>query len=184
VEKKDAKIPFSIYDFFGYLACGFILLVAVDYGFDVGWVAKGELGIVLSMFWIIVAYITGHIVAHVSGEVIERRIVRRILRSPEETLFEEAAAGRLRQCLPGFFEPLPKETRDRVLLKVRDKLGVELMGRALFLYCHPIVKREPATLERLNTFLNMYGFCRNMSMALLMTVPVLLLGAWLRNYLT
>jgi hypothetical protein len=39
------------------------------------------------------------------------------------------------------------------------------------------VKRDQATLERLNSFLNLYGFCRNLSLALILAVPLLLYGA-------
>jgi len=32
------KVPFSVYDFFGYLASGYLVLASVDIAFSKGWV--------------------------------------------------------------------------------------------------------------------------------------------------
>jgi hypothetical protein len=68
-----------------------------------------------------------------------------------------------------------------VLEKAKEKAGIGEPDRALFLHCHSLVKREQAVLERLNAFLNLYAFCRNVSMASLLSVPLLLVGGewWL-----
>jgi len=63
------KIPFSVYDFFGYLASGFVILAAADYAFDGGWLLKDNLGAVFIVLWAIAASIIGHIVANVAGFV-------------------------------------------------------------------------------------------------------------------
>jgi len=167
------RIPFSVYDVFGYLASGFFLLVAVDYAFGGGSLLRQDLRPALSFFWIVVAYVSGHIVANISGFLIEKRLVRDVFGSPEEVLLAEKNARGWRQAFPGFFEPLPRETRERVLHRAKEKAGIVTPGRSLFLHCHAIVKRDQATLERLNTFLNLYGFCRNLSMASTMALLVL-----------
>ncbi len=175
-----SRIPFSIYDFFGYLAAGVLLLAASDYAFDRRWLLRDDLGLVAGVFWTVVAYMTGHIIANIAGDVIERRLVREVLRSPEETLFwDQLPASRYgwRRFFPGHHRPLPAETQARLLAKADERAGIKEPGRALFFHCHPLVLREQATRDRLDTFLHLYGFCRNTSMALLLVIPVLLAGA-------
>src|SRR5581483_2321331 len=50
-------------------------------------------------------------------------------------------------------------------------------GQGLFYHCHAIVKRDPVVLQRLSTFLNLYGFARNNSLAAVVAAPVLVAGA-------
>jgi hypothetical protein len=175
----SAKIPFSVYDFFGYLASGFLVLAAADYAYDAAWFLKKDLGLAFGVFWAVAAYITGHIIANLSSYLLEKQFVRAVLGSPEETLFEAKKTTGLARLFPGFYEPLPGETQERILQKAKAKAGINKPGRSLFYHCHPIVKRQQVTLERLNTFLNLYGFCRNISMAALLAIPVLLIGAYL-----
>lgn len=170
------KIPFSIYDFFGYLGSGFVLLCAVDYAFDGGWLIKNELLSVHIAFWTVLAYITGHIIANISSFLLEHKLLREVLKSPEETLFdEEKQTGFWPKLFPIFYKPFPEETRKRVLLKA-EKSGINKPGRGLFFHCHPFVMNQKHTSERLNTFLNLYGFSRNISMAGLMAALVLIVG--------
>jgi hypothetical protein len=171
------RIPFSIYDFFGYLAAGFVLILSVDYAFQGGWLLRDNLGTVLSLFWLLAAYVAGHLIAGISSALLEQGLVRSILGSPEETLFHDHSNSRWRHVFPAFFRPLPKETRHRVLQKAARLAAIDEPGRGLFFHCHPIVKRDQPTLERLNTFLNQYGFCRNLSVASFLAAIVLLVGA-------
>jgi hypothetical protein len=170
------KLPFSIYDFFGYLAAGFLLLCTADYAFDGGWLLKKEVWPAYAIFWMVLAYIIGHIVAAVSSYWLEHKFLRGVLVSPEVTLFDqEKRVGFWPKLFPIFFDPFPEETRTRVLKKARAD-GFEGPGRGLFLHCYAIVITRSHTLERLNTFLNVYGFCRNTSMAALLAIPILVAG--------
>jgi hypothetical protein len=183
------KIPFSIYDFFGYLACGFVLLTAVDFAFNRGQLLKqkpdGFTAIVF--FWIILVYSTGHLIANISAYLLESKLVRGVLKSPEELLFHDHKPKTVwARLFPGYYSPLPKHTRERVLAKSQERCGLSAPGRALFFHCHPIVKREQVTLERLNNFINAYGFCRNMSLtaiaaAIVVLYPVVSAAIWLHT---
>jgi hypothetical protein len=172
------KIPFSVYDFFGYLASGFLLLVSLDFAFNSELLLSQELTIVLGIFWIIVAYIAGHVVANLSGYIIEEKIVRGVLGEPSKILFNSNSnmKKRFTKLFPGFYKQLPKDTQDRILKNAKKKAGIEGSGSALFYHCHPIVKKDPATLSRLNTFLNLYGFCRNLTMSLIIVLLILVAG--------
>jgi hypothetical protein len=170
------RIPFSVYDFFGYLASGFILVAAVDLSLDRGWLLGRSLELVSGILLVAIAYVLGHVIASLSSFLLEWSLTREVLGSPEERLFRDEKGTWRARLLPGYFRPLPQKTRGRVLEKAKEKAGIGEPDRALFLHCHSLVKREQAVLERLNAFLNLYGFCRNVSMASLLSVLFLLVG--------
>jgi hypothetical protein len=80
------KIPFSIYDFFGYLSSGFAVLAAYDYASGEKWLLADSVPLEIGVLIILAAYITGHVVSHLVSVVIEHGFLRRVLRSPEEHL--------------------------------------------------------------------------------------------------
>ncbi len=135
------RIPFSVYDFFGYLAAGFVVLAAADRSLDRGWLFGRDLDLVSGIFLVAVAYILGYLVASISSFLLEQKMVRDTLRSPEETLFRGEAGTQWVRLLPGYYRPLPEKTRGRVLEKAEERAGIHEAGRALFLHCHSVVKR-------------------------------------------
>lgn len=170
------KIPFSVYDFFAVLATGFVVLCAVDYGFDVGWLTKETLPPGMILFLVVGGYALGHVVANLSSYFLEHKFLRGVLKSPEITLFEERTDGFWSHLFPIFYKPFPLETQKRVFDRAKDA-GIERPGRGLFFHCFAIVKRDKATAERLGAFLNVYGFCRNVCMASLIAAVVLLFAS-------
>ncbi len=175
------KIPFSTYDFFGYLANGFIVLCAFEYAFSGTALAERDWKVGPAVFYLVIAYIIGHIVANVSSYVLEHKVVREWLKSPEETLFHEARTPGAKRTwgeffFPIFYRPFPPETQKRVLAAA-GRNGFEKPGRGLFLHAHAVVKQDKVTLERLASFLNLYGFCRNVATGLIVAAVMLLAGA-------
>ncbi len=170
------RIPFTVYDFFAYLSTGFVLLAASDYAFDQGWLLRSQLGLVAAAFWIVAAYVIGHIVANMAGHALEGWVVHGLLRSPEDILFRDHTPRRWRRLFPGYHKPLPVETRQRVIERARERAIHAKPGRALFFHCFEVVKRDQATLSRLDNFRNLYGFCRNVCLVLLLATVVLLIG--------
>lgn len=63
------------------------------------------------------------------------------------------------------------------MLKKSSEEGFAKPARALFLHCHASVKGDKTTYDRLTSFLNLYGFCRNVCMGALIAAPILLYGA-------
>jgi hypothetical protein len=168
------KIPFSIYDFFGYLSSGFAVLAALDFASGARWLFADSVPPGFALLVVFAAYIIGHAVAHVASVVFEHGFLRRVLRSPEEHLLAAVPSStRWRWFFPGNFSPLPQETRDRILAKAAAA-GAGSEPRALFSHCHACVKGDEVTLGRLNTFLNLYGFYRNLAMAVLLSGFVLM----------
>lgn len=170
-------IPFSVYDFFGYLASGFFVLVAFDLSFGQGWFKDAEPKLVPAVALVFAAYIIGHAVAHLAWWLIEELFVREVLHPPEETLLKPDFKSSWKRVFPGFFKALPPETRDAVLQKARSA-GIEQPGRGLFYHCHPIAMQVPAAKDRLDVFLNLYGFARNVCFAGFLSAVLLLAGSF------
>lgn len=83
------KIPFAVYDFFGYLAAGFLLLVGTDHIAQQGWVSEANRGAVGGLLWVTAAYIIGQLVAGPSAWLLERNIVGKLLKRPNANLFRD-----------------------------------------------------------------------------------------------
>ena len=66
------KIPFSVYDFFAYLSSGTVVLATVDYVWGLGVLERREVGPVLGIVLVILAYVSGHIVAQFSSFLFEQ----------------------------------------------------------------------------------------------------------------
>ena len=169
------KLPFTVYDFFAYLSAGFIVLVSITAAF-VGYEALQESpGFIVAVLFVIAAYVIGHVVANLSGDLIERRLVRKRLGMPTEHLLGPGTTGVGPRLFPGFYSSLPSDTQRRVFTRAAER-GFAGKGEALFFHCHAVMKNDDAVQARLNTFLNLYGFCRNMTMSLIVAAGVLGVG--------
>jgi hypothetical protein len=121
---------------------------------------------------VIAAYVIGHIVANLAGDLIERRLVADRLGRPTELLLVEVKLPAWATTIfPGYGAALPQGTRERVLARSGG-----LTGSALFYRVFGAMKHDEIVQERLSTFLNLYGFCRNMALALVAVVLFLVAG--------
>ena len=175
------SFPFTNYDFFGYIASGFVFLFAVDHVLSLGWMTRPAWTAAEGVFAAACAYGIGHLLAGGASATIERRLVRQWLGPPTLHLFEAGnRQGLVRQAFrriyPSYFEPLPAQTRGRIL----DKAKVERIGEpgeALFWLAFSTAKVDKAASKRMGDFLNNYGLCRNLSFTALVCVPMLCVAA-------
>jgi hypothetical protein len=166
------QLPFSVYDFFGYLASGVVVLAGLTTAFIGYEPLQTSPSLIVGLLLIIAAYVIGHIVGNLAGDLIERRLVRNRLRPPTDILLGSHNPGRVvRAVLPGYATPLPSRVQDQV----KDLAGSR-DGDALFFHCHAVMKSDPVVQGRLETFLNLYGFCRNMALALVIAAICLAIG--------
>ncbi len=188
------RIPFSVYDFFGYLAPGFLLLAAIDFLWLEGVLLHSDPGVILGLFLVTVAYIVGHILAGPSAWLLERIIVGKMLAMPNIHLFNDgseasdeseasdASKAWWSKLFSHYFTPLPKVTQAKIKKKAKVE-GITDTGEALFLHAFAKVKADAETMARLNIFLYLYGFSRNISftlllVSLLIAVGSLMSGTW------
>lgn len=171
------KIPFSVYDFFAYLASGSIVIAAVDYIYAIGLPNK-DLGIVDGAILIVCAYVSGQIVAHFSSLTFEQWFIGRCLGKPFSTLLgQHSRTTAWRWLFPGYYKPLPTETQGRVRNKAAAlKCPVEPDG--LFLHAYSVITANEKFQFRLDEFRNQYGFARNMSFALIVSGLALLIARY------
>lgn len=168
------SVPFTVYDFFGYLSSGSALVALVDYIFGYRWLLKEKLPPVQWVLLVMLAYVAGHPVAHVSSLVLESCSVGLVLGRPAEILLGRPPKSRvLGRLFRGYFRALPKETRDRVRAQATSR-GFFGDGEALFLHALALVTKDVRSQNRLDEFRNLYGFARNMALTLMVTGMVLL----------
>jgi hypothetical protein len=157
------KFPFSPYDFFGYLASGYLILIAFAAVFDVPPVLGRDLKVAESIALLLAAYVVGQIVATPAKALLEDSIVGKVLKRPSVNLLRETAPRLGKFLFPGYYVALPPEAR-RLVLEKAKAAGVMQPGEDLFL----LVRFSPSTLEnaalmaRLGGFLNQYGFSRGL----------------------
>ena len=172
------KLPFTSFDFWGYLAAGFLLLCAVDSAWSFGLLARKDWTLVEGILAVSVAYVIGHVVAGVSSLLLERGLVGRVLGWPSATLFGASKAPAWLQKLMGFYYgKLPEETQKAVLDKAAQA-GVSAPGEALFWLVFAKARGSDRTWSRLSDFLNQYSFCRNVAMVSLVDSVILLWAHW------
>lgn len=171
------RIPFSVYDYFGHLASGFLLIVVLDYVIGEQWLLLENPPIGLWLVGVLVAYIIGQIIANPSAWLFERIIVNKWLMSPVVNLLRESPKTWLRRLFPGYFTPFPIAIRKKVMEKA-EIYGISGPEPALFIHAFGKVKKDENAMARLNTFLNLYGFCRNISFVCLLAFLILIATSW------
>lgn len=166
------QLPFSVYDFFGYLAAGAVVLAAWIASFFGDEPFRGSPTLIVGFLLIIMVYILGQIVANIAGDLIERRLVREKFGTPTDILFGHRTPNRLQARLfPGYFKRLAAGVRSQVNERATDRKGEDL-----FFHCHAQMKSDAVVWARLDTFLNLYGFCRNTMVAMLIAAACLGVG--------
>ena len=159
------EFPFDPYDFFGYIASGFVVVIGLELILGV----PRLLGSDLKTFDTIVAslgiYIAGQLVAGPSKWILEDVCVKKILKAPSVNLMKQHH-GFLKLLFPGYFTPLPNDVIDTI----NNKLNEKMVGESLFLHIRfdQNIRNDEKLINRLNVFLKKYGFARNLSVACLL----------------
>lgn len=160
------KLPFSVYDFFGYLASGVVVLTGFDLWVGPLILSEGSLGLYSSILMLLAAYVLGQITAQISKPILEDGFVHRLLLPPSRALM-----GEVQPVLPhifrGYYKPLPPETQDRIRTRAKEQGLTTQTGETLFLHAYGVVTKNARAQDRLDSFRNQYGFARNMCLALL-----------------
>jgi hypothetical protein len=151
------QFPFTDYDFFAYIAAGFVFLFALDHALHTTWMIRPTWTVVEGLFMTACAYATGHLLAGLASAMIERRLVARWLGKPTILLFgSEAGPAWFRRLLPSHYEPLPQKTRELILTKAAAE-GISGPGEALFWLCFNAARNNKTAMDRMSAFINLYG---------------------------
>ncbi len=157
-------IRFSDYDIWAYLSSGILTIAAWDFAFGTSWVLKADWSPSDGTLIVFAAYIIGQILATPSSWLLERRLVGMLLHSPATNLFAESQTGWRKvlklSILSEFYAPLDANLQKRIRERSGDSIT---LGQPLFWHAYAIAKRDPTAYPRMGTFLNQYGFCRNIA---------------------
>jgi hypothetical protein len=162
------RIPFDPYDFFGYLASGLLILVGMDVILGFPHVLGQDLKVVEGAVLLMAIYVTGQIIATPAKAILEDGLIDKILGRPNVNLFREKKPCLRGLIFPGYYAPLPEQTRKKILGKAENE-GIMGTGEDLFLHAryNPTILQDQKLMEKLNSFLNKYGFNRNLSFSAL-----------------
>ncbi|MER9266082.1 hypothetical protein NKI63_16145 [Mesorhizobium sp. M0410] len=168
----------SDYDVFAYLPQGFFVLAAFDFFFGTSFVIHASWDVPTGVFVLFLSYAAGHLVAGPASRILEAGIVHDMLKPPSVHLLspEQRASWLLRSLLPAYFTPLSRPTRARVQAALA-KAGTCLHGDEAYWVAYTVAKRDDHAKPRLENFLNVYGFCRNLSFIAAVTAELLLVQA-------
>ncbi len=177
------RLPFDPYDFFGYLASGLLVAVGMDRVLGFPRVLGQDFKVVDAAVLLLGVYVAGQIVATLAKATFEDGFVDKILGRPSVNLFREKRPLIRGALFRGFYQPLPANVRKKVMEKARGK-GVVGLGEGLFLhvrYSREILGDE-RILKRLDSFINQYGFSRNLAFtSILVGVSLLIKGRLLAS---
>jgi hypothetical protein len=184
----ERVLRFNDYEVFAYIASGFAAMLVVDLVFGSHWILGIQWSLSGGVAVLLAAYLVGHVIAWSAAWLLERRLVRRVLEAPYQALFCEAPprgalAGVKRQLFPDYFTPLDQGTRERVTAKVYEEGHPASSGESLFWIAFARAKRDPLTYGRMEAFLKLYGFCRNIAFVGLAAAALLIAHAvWLLSH--
>lgn len=163
----DKLARFSDYDVFAYIASGLGALVVWDIVFSTHYVLGAEWTVAGGALTIAAAYIVGQILAAPSGWLIERQFVHYVLFRPSVILMDSRELGWRRflkkTVLQDYYNPLDAGLRRKVHERAAAERGAEVAGEAVFWCAFPVAKKDVNAYARMDGFLKLYGFCRNMA---------------------
>jgi hypothetical protein len=160
------EFSFDPYDFFGYLAAGFVILFGLELTVGVPRLIGQDLKTLDLTLVTIAAYVAGQLAATPAKAILESVIVNRLLESPAVNLIRSSTKQPyLRFLFPDYFSPLPPNVQERILERTKTEGLAVQSGEALFLHIRfrDYIRNDTALMARLNSFLNKYGFNRNLS---------------------
>lgn len=123
-----------------------------------------DLKVVDSAILLLGIYVAGQMMATPAKALLENGLVEKVLGQPSVNLFREKKP-RIRGFLfPGFYKPLPGNIQEKVLARAESE-NVKATGEVLFLHVryNPEILENEKLIARLHTFLNKYGFTRNLA---------------------
>lgn len=163
----EKLVRFSDYDVFAYIASGLAALVIWDIASSTRFVLDADWTVASGTLTIAAAYIIGQILAAPSGWLLERRFVHHVLFRPSLNLMNGRKLGWRRllkkTLLQDYYTPLDAGLQCRVRERAAADRGVEVAGESLFWCAFPIAKKDANAYARMESFLKLYGFCRNMA---------------------
>jgi len=179
--------PLTDYDFYGYIACGFVVLFGIDYClFDGSHLHKSWTVFEGSVLFAL-AYVTGQLIAMPSSMVLEHFFARHLLRPPAKILLS-SSQGMCERWIGKFligrnYSPFPHGLREKITERASKDLkvtaaAIEADPENAFQSAFVVARRSEDTRKRMDDFRNQYGFNRNMAFAGFFVFALMMEKAW------
>ncbi|KPL00231.1 MAG: hypothetical protein AMJ91_05060 [candidate division Zixibacteria bacterium SM23_73_3] len=197
---KAVPIPFTLYDFFGYLLPGITFGALIIFSFDIREAVHlvtnkilGEADIshypflfkdfilllhespwFISLFGLLVAYLLGHVLAALSSYFVERLLVQSWLKYPTENMF--GLSGKKKVF---FFRNFRRSHSPNFIAQFKSqfethfKIPLSSPNDIFWITWSFVAHNCPIAFARSSHFLNLYAFSRNLSMTFLMAALLL-----------
>lgn len=163
----DKLARFSDHDVFAYVASGLAAFVVVDLVYSTRYILGAEWTVASGALTIGAAYIAGQILAAPSSWLIERQFVHHVLFRPALILMNGRVLGwrtfLKRTVLLDYYTPLAPGLQRKVRERAASDCGAEVAGEDLFWCAFPLAKKDANAYARMDGFLKLCGFCRNMA---------------------
>ncbi len=180
--------PFTDYDFYAYLTSGAFFLSVIDFVFnDAAFLMRTDWTFVQILMAVATAYVAGHIAATFAQLVIETFIVSKVISKPiaiQLGFRNPNIVERLIGVLVGrYYEPLEEAVQTKIKESARTALSMpdnqEFSAEDVFQVGFRKSFSVDGVRARMDSFLNQYGFCRNISfVALVATVIICWKAYW------
>jgi len=195
-EIKNVKIPFTLYDIFGYLIPGLTFLILLLLSYDIPKaielivlkiseetitktypfifieiVSSIQMSpIFITAFIILVSYIVGHIIAVFASLIFERFIVEKYLNYPTANLFS-GKSPKWNLFFPKYRRSYGNEFIEQFNISFKKQFGIppEDPNDIFWISFEFVANHCPNAFARSIHFLNLYGFSRNLSMSFLLS---------------
>ena len=162
--------PLADYDFWGYLASGFVLAFGLGAALGVPPTPDLFRDPVAIAIMLAAAYTLGHANAAVSSWLLERRLVNGVMGAPVAVLIGEKRAPAALRMLAPSYKSLPSFT----LAEIKARLKVDALpsGEEVFQRAFHFARQFDDVRDRMDQFRNQFGFCRNATLAVLIAGAV------------
>lgn len=174
--------PFTDYEFYAYLTAGMFLLLGLDLSITGGAIMlRPNWPIVQIVMVVAAAYVAGQLIAGPSSTILEHFLARRVLHSPTVLLLGLAEPRWIEKLFNALFigrnySSFPPAMRSKLLASACKVRNVEKISNPeeVFNIAYPIARAVPDAVARMDQFLNLYGFCRNVAFVSLVNAICLL----------
>ena len=173
--------PFTDYDFYAYLTSGAFFLSVMDLVFnDAAFLVRADWTFVQIVMAVAAAYVTGHIAATFAQLVIETFVVSKVFSKPIALQLgykKPNLVERMLGVLVGrYYEPLEHTVQARIKENARSALSMtgerDVSAEDVFQAGFRKSFSVDGARGRIDSFLNQYGFCRNISFIALVATAI------------
>lgn len=183
-------LKFSDYDIFAYVIAGLALMIGLDV--VLGWETilrrDGSLSLSEGAVRVLIAYVIGMLLTAPSSYFLQRKFEHRVVGQPFGSLMRASATAGWRGIFGSYHNPASEAVRERVKERLLGLPGWDAArittletlpngarvspewlkaAEGVFFAAHPAATRDSVAAERMETFLKLYGFCRNLAFVLL-----------------